>query len=290
MNSQIISAITASILLYSTTCFPAQPEPFSIPDTETRHISSSSNGKDYELYVKLPSSYDESPDTEYPLIVLNDASYAFPIVTSMVRRMAGADIQDAIVVGVSYSKGDDAGVSRTRDYTPTNSPDEPNGHSAESRRHSGHSYEYMTFLAEEILPFIAGNYRIDSSREIFVGHSFGGLLGAYILVKRPEIFDYYILGSPSFWYDDRVIFDLEERYSQKRKEMPAHVYMAIGELEDNNRSRMVSEMAQFKERLLSRHYGGLELVTEVLEGETHLSVFPALASNGLRWAIPESKE
>ena len=87
---------------------------------------------------------------------------------------------------------------RTRDYTPSYSPNEPNGHSSESRKVSGHAKEYTAFLADQVIPLLQKHYRIDAGNKIFVGHSFGGLLGSYILVNRPEVFDHYIIGSPSF--------------------------------------------------------------------------------------------
>lgn len=285
MIKSMVKVVIIWVSLLSCIGFSEEFSSFSIPQTEVRNIHSLSNGKNYELYIKLPASYEKTRD-KYPLIVLNDSNYSFPIVASMARRMGGKDIKNSIIVGISYSKGDNAGVSRTRDYTPTNSPNEPNGHSKESKKQSGHSDKYVKFLKTELLPFITEKYRIDSSRKIFVGHSFGGLLGAYILVTQPKLFDYYILGSPSFWYDKKVIFSLEEQYSKKYEYMPANVIMITGELENSGRNKMVDHMNRFKEILLSRGYQGLSIKSMVLVNETHLSVFPALVSNGLRWAIP----
>ena len=289
MTRCMMRILIVGVVFFSKVCFSEEFPPFSISHTEVRSIKSLSNGKEYELYIRLPSAYKKVKN-KYPLIVLNDANYSFPIVTSMVNRMAGTDIKDSIIVGISYSKGDNGGVSRTRDYTPTNSPNEPNGHSKESRRQSGHSEKYTKFIETELLPFFVDKYRIDTSKKIFVGHSFGGLLGAYILVTQPKLFDYYIIGSPSFWYDKKVIFNLEEKYSKAHKKMPANVIMIIGELEDKGKNKMVTNMIKFKEQLLSREYEELNIVTKVLNNETHLSAFPTLISNGLRWAIPETKK
>jgi predicted alpha/beta superfamily hydrolase len=199
-------------------------------------------------------------------------------------------VKEAIVVGVSYSKGDDSTISRTRDYTPTYSPNEPNGHSTAARKVSGHAKEYTAFLADQVIPLMQQHYRVDSSNKIFVGHSFGGLLGSYILVNRPEIFDHYIIGSPSLWYDKKVIFEMERQYAQKHKTLKAHAMIYVDDNDDSpNNKKMAEDVLAFEKVLRSRNYSGLDLQVEIIKGENHHSVFPGLLSRGLMAAIPLKK-
>lgn len=260
--------------------------PFGYPPFKTVAIHADSNNKDYELYIQLPKSYLETK-TNYPLIIVNDTSWGFPITNGAMALMGGNVVREAIVVGVSYSKGDDRTISRTRDYTPTYSPDEANGHSSAARKVSGHAKEYTAFLADQVIPLLQKNYRVDANNKIFVGHSFGGLLGTYILVNRPEIFNHYIIGSPSLWYDNKVIFKMEETYAKTHKSLKTNAMIYVDANDDSlNNKKMADDALAFEKQLLSRNYEGFRLHVEVMYGENHHSVFPGLLSKGLMAAIP----
>ena len=251
---------------------PAYPLEFS----QVRQIHAQSNNKDYELYIRLPNSYVNTK-TNYPLIVINDVKYAFPIASGMMHLMGGVDIKEAILVGISYSKGDTGDFSRTRDYTPTHTPERPV---------SGHAKDYVQFIASQVIPKMKKHYRVDDRHKVFVGHSFGGLLGTYILTHQPELFDHYILGSPSLWYDDKVMFEMEANYAKQHKDMKANVAFFVGSKENITRL-MVDDLLAFETQLRSRQYLNLKISVEVLQGETHYSVFPALLSKGLVKVIPK---
>lgn len=262
---------------------------FNIPNSEVRSIHAESNKKDYELYIQLPVSYKKST-TSYPLIIVNDSRFAFPLASGAMQLMGGQVVKEAIVVGISYSKGDDSTISRTRDYTPTYAPIDPNGHASAARKVSGHAKEYTAFLADQVIPLLQKTYRIDANNKIFVGHSFGGLLGSYILVNRPEIFDHYIIGSPSLEYDNKVIFAMEKKYAEKHKSLKTHAMIYA---DDNDGSltnqRMADNVLAFEKVLRSRNYSGLNLQVEIIKDENHHSVFPGLLSRGLMAAIPLKK-
>lgn len=262
---------------------------FELPLSEVRSIHANSNNKDYELYIQLPASYKNST-TNYPLIVVNDSRFAFPLASGAMQLMGDRVVKEAIVVGVSYSKGDDSTISRTRDYTPTYSPNEPNGHSSAARKVSGHAKEYTAFLADQVIPLLQKSYRVDAGNKIFVGHSFGGLLGSYILVNRPEIFDHYIIGSPSLWYDNKVIFEMEKEYAKKHKSLKTHAMIYVDDNDSSlNNQKMADDVLAFEKVLRSRNYSGLNLQVEVIKDENHHSVFPGLLSRGLMAAIPLKK-
>lgn len=243
--------------------------------SEVRQLHANAINKDYELYIRLPNSY-ATTKKKYPLILINDVKYAFPIASGMMHLMGGNDIQEAILVGISYSKGDAGDLSRTRDYTPTNTKERPV---------SGHADNYVTFIADQVIPEIQKHYRVDNNNKIFVGHSFGGLLGTYILFHQPELFDHYILGSPSLWYDDKVMFDMEAGYAKTHKDLKANVVSYVGSNE-NNVYPMVDNLLAFEKMLNARNYPQLRLHVEVLKDEKHHSVFPVLLSKGLREVIP----
>lgn len=288
MKKMVFGVLWSSAMLANTSYGEGLPS-FSMPNSEVRTIHASSNKKDYELYIQLPASYKNST-TSYPLIIVNDSRFAFPLASGAMQLMGDRVVKEAIVVGVSYSKGDDSTISRTRDYTPTYAPIDPDGYASAARKVSGHAKEYTAFLADQVIPLLKKTYRVDNNNKVFVGHSFGGLLGCYILVNRPEIFDHYIIGSPSLGYDNKVIFAMEKKYAEKHKSLKAHAMIYADDNDGSlNNQKMADDVLTFEKILRSRNYDGLNLQVEIIKDENHHSVFPGLLSRGLMAAIPLKK-
>lgn len=112
-----------------------------------------------------------------------------------------------------------------------------------------------------------------------MGHSYGGLFGSSVWLTQPEIFQRFILVSSSLWYDDRVIFKLEQAYGDTHDSLPAKVSFAVGGRENRP---MIDAMQELIRVLQSRSYKGLTITSQVFEDETHNSVFPAALTRGLR--------
>ncbi|MFD0991646.1 alpha/beta hydrolase [Tenacibaculum geojense] len=258
---------------------------FEIKETEVHSIKSTLNQKSYELYIKLPKSYSNS-NKQYPILILTDSDYSFPIVTSITRRL---NVEEFITVGISYSKDDKPTVSRTRDYTPTYSPNELRGHSKESKLASGKADDFISFIKNDMFPFLEETYRIDNSKKVFAGHSFGGLLASYMLVTTPYLFEYYLAGSPSLWYDNYCLNGFEEVYYKSHKNMKANVFLCIGKKEEKMKSNMVAEMLAFEKRLLSRNYLGLNIQSIIIPDEDHHSVYPSFITKGIIYAFGKKK-
>jgi predicted alpha/beta superfamily hydrolase/glyoxylase-like metal-dependent hydrolase (beta-lactamase superfamily II) len=267
--------------------------PYVLDATEVRDVHAQALNRDYQVYVALPDSYGTST-RRYPVVFVTDANYAFPIARGIASRLhKHGRLEEAIVVGLSYAKGDSPVFSRRRDYTPT--VPRAGGYASDMPGRPvafGEADAYGRFIAEQVFPMIAANYRADMQRKIFAGHSYGSLLGVQMLLTRPDTFDYYILGSPSLWYDGGVLFDREQAYAKAHRDMPARVYFGIGGRETlapgRKRSRseddadMVADLREFDAALRSHRYPGLTTQLEVFEGEDHASVFPFLFTHGLR--------
>jgi predicted alpha/beta superfamily hydrolase len=267
--------------------------PYQLDATEVRDLPARALQRDYQLYIALPDGY-ASGKGRYPVLFVTDANYAFPLVRSIAQRLyKHAGLEEAIVVGLAYAKGDTGVFSRRRDYTPS----VPCAHAYRSdtpgRANAfGEAQAYGRYLADEVLPFIAANYRADMARAVFVGHSYGSLLGIQMLLDRPATFAHYILGSPSLWFDGGVLFERERAYAARHKDMAASVYFGIGSTETlapgkkRNRSEdhadMLADLRDFDGALKAHRYRGLTTRLEVFPGEDHASVFPFLLTHGLR--------
>jgi predicted alpha/beta superfamily hydrolase len=278
----------------------AAPEPYVLDETEVRDVHAQALNRDYQLFVALPESYRTS-NRRYPVLFVTDAGYAFPIVRNIAQRLTKhAGMEEAIVVGLSYAKGDGGVYSRRRDYTPT--VPRMQGYTSDMPGRApafGEAGAYGRFIAAEVFPLIAAHYRADMNRKVFVGHSYGSLLGLQVLLTAPGTFEHYILGSPSLWYDRGVMFDREKDYAKGHADMPASVFFGIGGMETlatgKTRSRseedadMVADLREFDEALKARRYAGLKTQREVFAGEDHASVFPFVFTHGIRAYLKKVK-
>lgn len=262
---------------------------FVVPHTRVESLKSRVNGIDYRLYVGLPPTFDDDDGSHRPLLLLLDADYSFPIAQSVVTHLhERGDLPEIIVVGVAY--GESAyRLNRTRDYTPTRVLS--GGYGAEFQRHSGGAPAFATALEQEILPFLNARYRTRAKR-VLVGHSYGGLLGTWLLLQRKPLFDGFILASPSLWYDDHLVLRLASEAGNAKRATRSSVYIGTGSLEINHEHNMPGDLRRLEkhlETLASQNPGAFSYRTEVLEDETHNSVFPRALSNGLRFHWPRER-
>ena len=269
---------------------PSEGAPYVLKGTQVWTVPDPVSGRDYEVFVSLPASYETNPQRRYPVLYVTDADYAFPIIRQIARRvnLDGPVIEEFILVGLSYSRGDNGTVSRNRDYTPT-----PNGPSSANSTLHGGGPAYQTYLKTQALPFVESRFRVDSARRILLGHSYGGLLGAQILFTDPGLFHAYVLGSPSFWYDKRHVMGMEADYARTHRNLNADVFMYVGGWEvpgpdrrNTSGADMVADVRTMERTLKSRAYHGLTVRSTVLTDEDHLTVAPVGFTRALMAVLP----
>jgi predicted alpha/beta superfamily hydrolase len=151
--------------------------------------------------------------------------------------------------------------------------------------HTGEGPAFLRVLTEELLPDIDRRYRTSDDRTL-TGFSLGGLFGAYTLFQAPNTFRRMILGSPAFYWDDTVIFRIEEKFAAARKPLHTRVFIAAGGAE--GQSDMLEPLQRFVSVVNSRKYDGLSLESHIFEEETHMSSEGPIAARGLRVVFRES--
>lgn len=263
--------------------------PYVLQGTQVWAVPDPVSGRDYEVFVSLPASYATSPGRRYPVLYVTDADYAFPIIRQIARRvnLNGPVIEEFVLVGLSYARGDNPVASRNRDYTPT-----PRGPRNASASIHGEGPAYQAYLKSQAIPFIESRFRADPARRVLLGHSYGGLLGAQIMFTDPGLFEAYVLGSPSFWFDRHHIMTMEADYARTHRDLAADVFMYIGAYEVPGESRrntevdMVGDLRAMERVLTSRNYPGLRVRSMVLEDEDHLTVAPAGFTRALMAVLP----
>jgi predicted alpha/beta superfamily hydrolase len=194
----------------------AEGAPKDISVGEERKLFSKVLNEERTVYVNKPRSYDTG-NLSYPVIVVLDGLANFHYTASMVRFLAGQQfVPEAIVVSVENT-------DRARDMTPPSQDPEDK----QSFRTQGGAANFRAFIADELAPWLAQNYRTRPYR-ILVGHSFGGLFAIDTLISRPELFNAYIAISPSLqWNGQRLVRQAEEFFSERR-ELKAALYMTAG--------------------------------------------------------------
>jgi predicted alpha/beta superfamily hydrolase len=248
-------------------------EPIMLPGTEIRRIHSNIVDEDYRLYVYLPWGYNET-DQAYPVLYFTDANLVF------LRSLWSTPLPDVLLVGIGYDTDDYVAQIRlrARDFLPTrNERDE-----REFKEMSGIEIEsgggeaFLSFLHEELFPFVESQYRIIPGNRAYFGQSYGGTFGAYTLFTRPDTFSRYVLASPELTWDNERCFAYEREYAETHDDLPVKLYLAAGTFDESTQRPFVSNLVKLHQILKEREYPGLDLRYDLLDREYHVtSVIPA---------------
>ncbi len=244
-------------------------------------LESSAIGQEFEIDVALPRGYDDSDDA-YPVIYVTDGRLYFSIVASntYILQLAG-EIPPSIIVGIGYP-GDvmASGALRQRDLTPTvNNP--------ESGFPEGGADLFLEFIENSVKPFVNSNFRTDEDRETLVGHSLGGLFAIYALFNERDLFENYVISSPSIWWENNSGFEYEESYAESRSNLEKRVFISSAELEETegDENQMVTNARSLYQNLNGREYSDLGLEYVLFDDETHLSVMAPATIRGLKFVL-----
>ncbi len=248
---------------------------FEVPRSSVIDIKDPSSDRVYPIFIKLPRSYQSNRDKSYPVIYLTDAWYSFQIVSGSTRfPMNSGKMQEAIIVGISYSKSSRGSSSRIRDYTHI----EDNNW----KHQTGKANEHAKFIEKSVFSYIEKNYRVTDSRT-YVGNSLGGLLGAYILFTKPNMFNNYILGSPSVWFKNDDILKIKTAPNLNQHK----VFIAVGANEtielDSPENDMVKGAKELELKISSGLFPNTKVKLLTIQGANHETAFPTTAIQGLYW-------
>lgn len=194
----------------------------------------------------------------------------------------GEEIPKLITVGVDLDVNNGNEWFKERSYILTPSKSDIYQDFGIPESWTGGGAHFLESLEKEVIPFIEQTYRASKDDRTLIGHSFGGLFALYTLFENPNLFKRYLASSPSLPWDDRIIFRLESKYSKKNSELPAKLFLSVGEFENYPDDMVVHHLRELATILELRKYKGLEITSKVFEGESHTSVCPAAYSRGLR--------
>ncbi|MEX6631933.1 alpha/beta hydrolase [Hyphococcus lacteus] len=270
--------------------------PYVMPRSDVRTIKSD-QGAEYRIYIAWPE--EPAPPEGYPVLYRLDGTTSFAIAAEYANRLGRyTGMSPGIIVGIGY-----AGPSRRRlDYTPDVAP---GIEFLSNPDPTGGADEFLTFIADSLIPAIENDFPINSNRRSISGYSLGGLFVTQALLKRPELFRTYIASSPSLWWGDRHVFNLIPKF-QNRLSKDGHarrLFLTIGQYEQspppgmendpswqknaelNALARMNDNASELVEALSST--AGLSVHLEEFPNETHASgSLPAIRAS-LRHAFAD---
>ncbi len=221
---------------------------------EQIQIESKILNEERTLNIYLPHGYIQDSLKTYPVIYLLDGSIDedFIHIAGIVQFGSFSWINmlpESIVVGISN-------VDRKRDFT---FPTQNNEDKLEFPT-TGESAKFIQFIEKELQPFINSEYKTDSINTL-IGQSLGGLLATEILFKYPELFDNYIIVSPSLWWDDESLL----KYTPTNYTSEKSVYIAVGK-EGEIMERSAKELYQ---KLNSLNNKNTSLYYDYFEAQNH---------------------
>jgi len=123
------------------------------------------------------------------------------------------------------------------------------------------------------------NLIILTTDRCFIGHSLGGLLGSHILIEQPQLFNRYIIGSPSYWWDNK---EITKRLSSKNillTDSVKTVFTFIGGKEGVH----ITNWKEFDSILVNKINKNIKFHDQIFQDETHQSVVPAAFSTAVKF-------
>jgi predicted alpha/beta superfamily hydrolase len=267
------------------TATPASPS--TIDRAERHMLRASRTGLTYQIdIVRVESTLVPQPaGYRLPVIYVLDGNGLFPLVAQIASSMvAFSPMPAALVVSIGYPV--DPALTRaeslknrltwrTRDLTPA---------APAQAGDIGGAAQFLTFIEQDLKPFVASRYPVDASDQTLAGHSFGGLFAAWTLLNAPDAFSRYVLSSPSLFWNDNASIKQVGTFAG-RPAGPARVFVSVGEMETKERAGqdMIGVARAFAEALQQRKGAsiGVEVTLHVFPGESHISVVPGALMRGL---------
>lgn len=249
-----------------------------LPNTLVEKIHSKKNGVSYKLFINLPKDYHSSTKN-YPIIYLLDADYSFALAKQISEHLSDRKrIEKSILVGIAYDNHLGYKTNRTRDYTPSYLIG--GGYGPQYQKYSGGAEKFSQFMRVELIPFLKKNYRVTHDAT-FVGHSYGGLFGVYLLLNHPEIVNNYVIVSPSLWYDQYLLLNKAQNKRDFNFNNRTNVNFVIGANENNGDYKMVNDLKRLHAFIINKPHRNLHTSLSIINDMDHDTIFPMAFTQGV---------
>lgn len=236
-----------------------------------------------ELFISLPSNYDQNIHS-YPVIIVMDAEYLFELTNAIVKIKASRnEMPESIVVGIPNNTGKRYDMAMQLSY--------PDGRTFFGNADGKEIKSYISFYRKELIPFLEDNYRVNHHRTIIgMSPTFGPVLEAFW--KEPDIFDGYIVLAAELALKTNSGKTIAERVLhaiQDTKRSKSAIY--IGKASDDLKRRPKEEALAYvdlNQKLEETANPNINYRIEILEKENHYGMSILGVEHGLENIYPYS--
>jgi predicted alpha/beta superfamily hydrolase len=272
MNKNILNAGLFFLVLFSCQTHPEETigtnKAINIGTKLT--MSSTILNEERSIIISLPKNYEAS-DAKYPVLYLTDGlQNIWHVVGTLEVLTRTGSVPPMIIVGIES-------INRARDFTLTESENFPE---------SGGGNKFLAFIEKELIPLIESNYRTNTYR-LLEGHSLGGLFTASTLMAKPDLFDSYLIMSPSMWWNSEELTKSAKVFFKDNPSLDKAVFFGIGTFESGADYGMRKELKNFVDILSENQPVNLRFERKEIENEGHMS--STLLSNyyGLKYIFSD---
>ncbi|WP_179318004.1 alpha/beta hydrolase [Winogradskyella undariae] len=249
MNNKKSSTFYLTVILTIMTIFPILAQEIRESNIIESHKISSEN-QEYLIKITFPPNYDNKKS--YNVLYYLDAWFISDIVTGSYNVLNRCEYtEDIVLIGISIEGNEfDFNKQRVMDFTPTKYKLSEKHKAFVSKGNSfivksgagenavprnsettGGADNFIEFLSGKLLPFVEKEYSNLNKRKGLLGHSLGALFGTYLIQKKPNLIDDYILISgPLDWNENEILN--EELFNEFKKSSEFHqLFLSYGKSE-----------------------------------------------------------
>ncbi len=216
------------------------------------------------LNIYLPPGYKAEDTKHYPVIYLLDGGLDedFIHIVGLVQfntfEWIGR-VPECIVVGI-------VNTDRKRDMTfPTTIKGDK-----EKWPTTGGSAKFMSYIEKEVKPYVNKQFRTTASATL-IGESLGGLFATQVLFTKPQLFDRYIIISPSLWWNNGSLLKQQPVAIKGKKT----IYIGVGKegLAPTEEPHVMEVDANvLKDKIEQLHINDITIYFDYLPEETHATI------------------
>ncbi len=261
--------------------------------TETRFYSKTV-ADTFSIFVNLPNDYNPQQKEKYAVVYLLDANLYFDIIATTINKYSEVGLAPSVIlVAIGYKDFPTMDSLRNRDDTY------PKAIPEYEMNVSGGADKFLSFINNELIPFVDNKYKTDTSKRTLMGHSLAGYFTNYALLQnligKSNSFSCYIAASPSLHYNHYYLLNQLKETTKQNRDKKLKVYITFGGLEDNENGKDSSIVKfndiskQLSELFLEKQSGSIIYKSDIFSNLAHMDTQIPTFIKGLQWTLSIDK-
>lgn len=242
-------------------------------------------GDSFSIFVSLPVGYHPPGKERYPVVYLLDANLYFDIMATTINKYAEVGLApNVILVGIGYKDFPTMDSLRNRDDTyPLAIPEY-------EMSVSGGADKFLSFINNELVPYVDQTYKTDTTKRVLMGHSLGGYFAMYALQQslsgKDSKLHNYIAASPSLHYNNYYLLN-QLKTNTVLQHANTKVYLTYGGLEDarDTSSITLDSLSAQLAAVFPKQTNGVTYKFDIYSNLDHMDTQLPSFIKGLQWVF-----